>query len=628
MEATTSNKKHKKLTVDAVQPREVQKYCGVKLHWKVREKLQGSSFEYMFDLAHKVNTCKPLLVALTRTYQPQSRLFLFGEQQELELFFGLQDIFRITGLPIDGEPVSIEDVKLKEGEFASLTGLECNQSVISLQTLVDAINMSYDDVNNMDEKKLNQICRIVALLGIGCMIMQETKSTIKIKYICLLRKVEAIKDYAWGAATWASLHSSLIQIKNGDGMNLYGSVISLMIPRIIPYVYKDRVPQSLDNLSFPMMIEFTNIIGRDEMVNNYNQTQTSEFEAVPMTLTGNDIKWTYGDLPPTSHNNYYDQEQLGYSVTTAIADSFIVKHQPHLAPRQFPLFNPRNKFINQWVKELPTINVGRKNKKGSLDVHKKLWEQRWSRLISFRDEDNQDSPNPSQRGAKVQVMKKKLLVLDINGLLAHIVYANHGEYHRHPDAIRGKNAIFMRPFVTEFLEFCFDKFDVGIWSSRMMWNLHSIIDAIMGNLQNKLVFCWDGSHYTHTNHYSLHGNKQKKTVFKELKKIWEDSNSDLPWEKGTYNESNTLLLDDSPYKGLCNPPFTSVFPHTFTSSDENDFSLADGGDLRSFLEGLAHAEDMRNYIQEKAFGQPPITETSQEWHYYKKVLTSISKGQV
>ncbi|KAJ1418135.1 hypothetical protein SESBI_16094 [Sesbania bispinosa] len=249
----------------------------------------------MFDLAHKVNTCKPLLVALTRIYQPQSRLFLFGEQQELELCFSLQDIFCITGLPIDGDPVSIEDVKLKVGEFGSLTGLECDKPVISLQTLVDAINMSYEDVNDMDE--------VFALVR---------------------------------------------------------------IPRLIPYVYKDRGTQSLYNLSFPMMIEFSNIIGRDEMVNNYNQTQTSEFEAVLMTLAGNDIIWTHEDLPPTSHNNYYDQEELGYSVTTAIADSFTVKHQPHLAPRQFPLFNPRNKMLQQWVEELPTMNVGRKKKKGSL----------------------------------------------------------------------------------------------------------------------------------------------------------------------------------------------------------------------------------------------------------------------
>ncbi|KAJ1388492.1 HAD superfamily [Sesbania bispinosa] len=466
---------------------------GLNYTGRLGKKLQGSGFEYMFDLAHKVNTCKPLLVALTRTYQPQSGLFLFGEHQELELFFSLQDIFRITGLPIDGESVSIEDVKLKVGEFGSLTGLECDKPVISLQTLVDAIYMSYDDVNDMDEVRLNQICRIVALLGIGCMIMQETKSTIKIKYICLLRKVECKKDYAWGAAAWANLHSSLIEIKKGYGTQLYGSAVSLMvfalvrIPRLIPYVFKDRGTQALYNLSFPMMIEFSNIIGRDEMVNNYNQTQTSEFEVVLMTLTGND--------------------ELGYSVTTTIADSFTVKHQPHLAPRQFPLFNPRNKMLQHW-------------------------------------------------------------------------------------------------------------------------NLDPIIDAIMGDLKNKSVFCWDGSHCTNTNHYSLHGNKHKKIVFKELKKIWEDTISDFPWEKGIYNESNTLLLDDSPYKGLCNPPFTSVFPHSFTSSDENDYSLGDGGDLRTFLEGLANAENMRNYIQENAFGQPPITETSQECQYYQKVLSSLSTSQV
>ncbi|KAL6977635.1 hypothetical protein U1Q18_026426 [Sarracenia purpurea var. burkii] len=42
-------------------------------------------------------------------------------------------------------------------------------------------------------------------------------------------------------------------------------------------------------------------------------------------------------------------------------------------------------------------------------------------------------------------------------------------------------------------------------------------------------------------------------LLKELKELWEKHEPDLPWEKGEFNASNTLLLDDSPYKALCNP---------------------------------------------------------------------------
>ncbi|KAJ1385412.1 Aminotransferase-like, plant mobile domain [Sesbania bispinosa] len=360
MDSSRKQEKHKR---SSVQPRGVQKYCDVKLHWRVKEKLNGSGFDLMFDMAHK-------------------------------------DIFRITGLPIDGKPVCFDNEKLGVGEFANLTGLECDETTISLKTLVDGINNSYDEINNMEENRLDQICRIVALLGISCMIMQETHSKIRIRCITLVRDVANIKNYAWGAASWTNLHSSMIRVKSGDGTNLFGSVFALMvfalvrIPKLIPYVYKERVSQSLENLSFPMMIDFINIIGRDEMVNNYNRTSSNDFEALLLNLDENDVKWTYEELSPTDDSKYYDQERLGYSVTTCILNSFAVKHQPHLAPRQFPYYNPSNKLIQQWVEDFPTENAGRKKRKGSTNLHKKIWEQRWNQLISMDEEalDEQESP--------------------------------------------------------------------------------------------------------------------------------------------------------------------------------------------------------------------------------------------
>lgn len=62
----------------------------------------------------------------------------------------------------------------------------------------------------------------------------------------------------------------------------------------------------------------------------------------------------------------------------------------------------------------------------------------------------------------------------------------------------------------------------------------------------------DASHCTQTGLNTIE-NKNKLLVLKELKKLWDKLERNLPWRKGQYNEGNTLLLDDSPYKALRNP---------------------------------------------------------------------------
>ena len=56
-------------------------------------------------------------------------------------------------------------------------------------------------------------------------------------------------------------------------------------------------------------------------------------------------------------------------------------------------------------------------------------------------------------------------------------------------------------------------------------------------------------------------NKVKLLVLKELKKLWDKEEPDLPWQQGEFSHSNTLLVDDSPYKALRNPvlPFSCSF---------------------------------------------------------------------
>ncbi|XP_065858820.1 uncharacterized protein [Euphorbia lathyris] len=240
-------------------------------------------------------------------------------------------------------------------------------------------------------------------------------------------------------------------------------------------------------------------------------------------------------------------------------------------------------------------------------------------VISEKDNNNpitESSLALSIRAPAIR-LKKKLLVLDLNGLLVDIV-SNPPKGCRGDIKVR-RQAIFKRPFCVEFLEFCFERFEVGLWSSRMKRNIDSIVDCLLGDIKHKFLFSWDLSHCTSTQFKTLE-NKHKPLVFKELRRIWEKCFPGLPWEKGYYNESNTLLLDDSPYKALLNPANTAIFPYPYQYQDKTDNALGHGGELRAYLEELAESENVQNFVEQHPLGQNPITKKSETWGFYLKVL--------
>uniref|UniRef100_A0A0D9VZ61 Mitochondrial import inner membrane translocase subunit TIM50 n=1 Tax=Leersia perrieri TaxID=77586 RepID=A0A0D9VZ61_9ORYZ len=176
------------------------------------------------------------------------------------------------------------------------------------------------------------------------------------------------------------------------------------------------------------------------------------------------------------------------------------------------------------------------------------------------------SPRLSLRGFR----KKKLLILDLNGLLADINQDHH--------------------------------------------NSHMAVAKFRGRLGDLL----DMSKCTFTGHKTL-DNVHKPLMLKELRKLWNKEEPDLPWGKGEYSPSNTLLVDDSPYKALRNPPYTAIFPRTYSYLDCNDCSLGPDGDLRVYLENLSVAEDVECYVRNNPFGQPFITQNDPNWSFYAQI---------
>ncbi|KMT15843.1 hypothetical protein BVRB_3g058110 [Beta vulgaris subsp. vulgaris] len=217
--------------------------------------------------------------------------------------------------------------------------------------------------------------------------------------------------------------------------------------------------------------------------------------------------------------------------------------------------------------------------------------------------------------------RKKLLILDINGILADIVYPPPKGY-RADTKIAGR-AVFTRPFCSDFLNFCLERFNVAIWSSRSRKIIDRLVNYLMGDRKDKLIFCWDLSYCTESNFRTLE-NKHKALVFKELRKVWESYDPDLPWKKGEFNESNTFLLDDTPYKALLNPPHSAIFPYSYNFKNRSDDSIGPEGNIRAYLEELAVADNVQEYIEQHPFGQSAITERSLSWQFYDKVIKEQS----
>ncbi|XP_059462717.1 uncharacterized protein LOC132191645 [Corylus avellana] len=78
------------------------------------------------------------------------------------------------------------------------------------------------------------------------------------------------------------------------------------------------------------------------------------------------------------------------------------------------------------------------------------------------------------------------------------------------------------------------------------------LNCIMKGLRSKLLFAWDQEECTDSGFKALE-NKRKPIFLKELKKLADN-------RRIQYSASNTLLIDDNPYKALLNPPHTSIFP--------------------------------------------------------------------
>ena len=214
-----------------------------------------------------------------------------------------------------------------------------------------------------------------------------------------------------------------------------------------------------------------------------------------------------------------------------------------------------------------------------------------------------------------QSASKKLLVLDVNGLL--VARYKRSDKVKPPlnvveHGVVAKTHIYKRPFCDAFLQFCFENFHVGIWSSMMESNVHKVLDYIYRSSSWKHQFAFVMHQKDCTNTGFKNPEKRQQPLFlKNLKKVW------ARFRPGEFNEENTLLIDDTPYKALHNPPHTAIFPEAYMYDEADTFLM---GPLREFLVQLIGAPDVQEFVRSHPIGVPAINPGSRHWELYSKVM--------
>ncbi|CAL1411770.1 unnamed protein product [Linum trigynum] len=228
------------------------------------------------------------------------------------------------------------------------------------------------------------------------------------------------------------------------------------------------------------------------------------------------------------------------------------------------------------------------------------------------------APKIPMKGPPNAGAAKKLLILDVNGLLADIIPHSQRPTSRKPDFHLRQKSVYRRPYCVDFLNFCFKYFEVGVWSSRKRVNLDEVVKFLFGSSKRDLLFCWDRSFCTIVGVATI-DNPEKPLVLKELQRLWGDWKK-CPWRRGYFDASNTLLLDDSPYKALRNPVHTAIFPHSYKCTDDEDSALGPEGDIRRYLERLIEAPHVQEFVSQNPFGQNPIRASDPSWPFYRKII--------
>jgi len=165
-------------------------------------------------------------------------------------------------------------------------------------------------------------------------------------------------------------------------------------------------------------------------------------------------------------------------------------------------------------------------------------------------------------------VNRPLLILDLDETLVH---GTERELGTAPDFRVARYAVYRRPHLAAFLDYCFSEFEVAVWTSAGRVYASEVVAQILGG--RELRFFWTAERCTQRMNFASY----ERYFVKDLRKV----------RKLGYSLEQVLMVDDSPEKlerhygnHILIPPF------------EGDLSDAE---LPALAEYLRNIRDEPNY---------------------------------
>ncbi|CAO3673023.1 unnamed protein product [Umbelopsis ramanniana] len=197
-----------------------------------------------------------------------------------------------------------------------------------------------------------------------------------------------------------------------------------------------------------------------------------------------------------------------------------------------------------------------------------------------------DTPSTKHNGSR-----RLLIILDLNGALV---------------SKTGKSGMWVRPHYTEFLEYLFGQFEVGVWSSARQ-NTVSNMCQLFGDFKKQLLFTWSRENFGLSEDDYL----RNIPTLKDLQLVWKnlEDNPNLP----SYTAYNTVLLDDSSSKAALQP-FNSIAISEFNHKNTDKQLNGDNELLNviAYLEKVKYEDNVSNFMKLNPYKNDLVSDATTE----------------
>ncbi|KAL6297246.1 hypothetical protein ACE6H2_005388 [Prunus campanulata] len=300
---------------------------------RVKCRLEGTGFDTYLKYARlTVKHDFAMLNAILACYKKGH--FIFGKWKYV---LGLEDVLRITGLPIDGNPVTGSNLDSRELAWTIFGMVECNKGT---KCSLSWLKSNFEVVPpQLDAKEIDKYVIAYMLYVLGtCILPDKSRDKVCLMYLHTLENVDNVKNYAFGAAMLAHLQNAIEDFSESPRSKRFCGDAAFLTVAIMEYI-PELAYKLMKRNNFAKPDKFPLLIGWGEV---YKQRLESKYRAsmeeyVDVLKNIEEVTWQpYARLTESFLPDWLKPQLImRLSRTVMICFNYVAYHRPDKCIKKF-----------------------------------------------------------------------------------------------------------------------------------------------------------------------------------------------------------------------------------------------------------------------------------------------------